>query len=71
MIKDASFDDINSLDDFGAIMAQSVVDFFSKEVADLPKGHIEVPSLVAVSAPYTNNFAFVYLINVIYDDQTV
>lgn len=27
MIKDASFDDINSLDDFGAIMAQSVVDF--------------------------------------------
>ena len=35
MIKDASFDDINSLDDFGAIMAQSVVDFFSKEETDM------------------------------------
>ena len=35
MIKDASFDDINSLDDFGAIMAQSVVDFFSKEETDI------------------------------------
>ena len=35
MIKDARFDDINSLDDFGAIMAQSVVDFFSKEETDM------------------------------------
>ena len=35
MIKDASFDDINNLDDFGAIMAQSVVDFFSKEETDM------------------------------------
>lgn len=35
MIKDASFDDINSLDDFGVIMAQSVVDFFSKEETDM------------------------------------
>ena len=35
MIKDASFDDINSLDDFGVIMAQSVVDFFSKKETDM------------------------------------
>lgn len=34
MIKKASFEEINGLDDFGEIMAKSVVEFFSKEQTD-------------------------------------
>ena len=45
-----------------------VVDFFPQEIAYLPKGKVEVACLVAVAAPYAENFAVVYLIDVVHDD---